>query len=68
MCIQRPPEIMAGLLLTAFACLLTGCNTTTEPTGPELGALESYLDENPEQRIDNDQDADAEEDFGDGEP
>lgn len=37
------------LLFASIVVISTGCTPDTTPTGPEDGALQNYLDENPEQ-------------------
>lgn len=47
------------LAVACLACLFisfTGCESKTETTGPEMGSIESYLDEHPEARVDDDDD------------
>ena len=55
---------MTSLLLTFSICLLVGCDAPTGPTGPEKGALKTYLDEHPELNVENDQSVDDEDEFG----
>jgi len=54
------------LLFTCVACVSIGCGKSTEPQGPKPGALQSYLEQNPELNGDNDQSVDSEDEFGDG--
>ena len=54
------------LLFTCVACVLIGCGKSTEPQGPKPGALQSYLEQNPELNEDNDQGVDSEDEFGEG--
>ncbi len=56
-------RILLLLLSISFAVPLSGCGKDmTESEGPELGAVEAYLQEHPEEREDNPEDAESEED------
>ncbi|PAY18939.1 hypothetical protein CKO51_14020 [Rhodopirellula sp. SM50] len=56
-------RILLLLLSISFALPLSGCGKDmTESEGPELGAVEAYLQEHPEEREDNPDEAESEED------
>lgn len=42
------------ILIAAFLSIpLTGCGESTQPKGPEVGSIEAYLQEHPEEREDD---------------
>ena len=45
-------------------CLVSGCGNSKTPTGPELGSVQAYLDENPDvaARVNEGDGGDVEED------
>lgn len=56
-------RILLLLLSISFAVPLSGCGKDmTESEGPELGAVEAYLQEHPEEREENPEDVESEED------
>ncbi|MCC9599209.1 hypothetical protein LOC67_01455 [Stieleria sp. JC731] len=56
---KRQTLILLGCMAVAVT---TGCEETKEAQGPELGAIEQYLNENPEERNDDANDFGSEED------
>ena len=53
------------LSVACFACLslsLAGCEEKPEAAGPEMGSIEAYLEENPDQRVDDEDEAGSEDD------
>jgi hypothetical protein len=54
------------LSFTCFVCVFIGCSKSTESQGPEPGALQSYLEQNPELNVEDDQSVDSEDEFGEG--
>ncbi|QEG00563.1 hypothetical protein Mal15_46340 [Stieleria maiorica] len=57
----------AVALLMIAALVLCGCGPSKEPTGPEEGSIQAYLDANPEAAARIDEDDESEEDDGTGE-
>ncbi|WP_372896212.1 hypothetical protein [Stieleria sp.] len=56
-------RILLLLVSISFAVPLSGCGKDmTESEGPELGAVEAYLQEHPEEREENPEDVESEED------
>ncbi|MCS7468056.1 hypothetical protein NZK35_15500 [Stieleria sp. ICT_E10.1] len=56
-------HVLLILLSLSFAVPMSGCGKDmTESQGPELGAVEAYLQEHPEEREDNPDEAGSEED------
>ncbi|MDV6029615.1 MAG: hypothetical protein F9B45_05820 [Phycisphaera sp. RhM] len=53
--------------LLAGTLMFVGCGPSTEPTGPEEGSVQAYLDANPEAAARIDEDVDEGEDDGTGE-
>ncbi|TWU36215.1 hypothetical protein [Novipirellula artificiosorum] len=40
--------VLGAACLCCFVAVMVGCSSSNEPTAPEAGVLEGYLDENPE--------------------
>lgn len=61
------------VVLFLFGCVIlvsqNGCGRDMTPTGPEQGAVQSYLDENPDvaARLDEDTEENEDDDDGSGE-
>lgn len=66
MLLQNQLRLPVHVLFMSVACLAIGCGSSTEPQGPKPGALQSYLQENPELNVEDDQSLDAEDEFADG--
>ena len=54
-------------LLLIGPCALSGCGPSTDPTGPERGSVQAYLDANPEAAARIDEVEEEDEDDGTGE-
>ncbi|MCO8122316.1 hypothetical protein NHH03_11245 [Stieleria sp. TO1_6] len=39
--------------LIASCGVFSGCDSSSEPKGPERGAIEQYLEDHPEERLEN---------------
>ena len=50
------------LVVASFALPLTGCANKSETTGPEMGSIEAYLEEHPEELQDDPDEAGNEDD------
>jgi len=55
-----------AFLFVGLVCPFLGCSKSTEPRGPEAGSMQAFLEEHPELNVENDQDADSEDEFVDG--
>lgn len=58
-------QFLLGCGIAAFVSLpLVGCGSGGDmaPEGPEMGSLEKYLNENPDQMLENSDDEDQDED------
>lgn len=57
-------RVLFCLFISALSVALIGCSESKpEAAGPELGAIEAYLNEHPEERIDSDEPQDENEEF-----
>lgn len=63
---QKYLRLSVAVLFILFAGFSIGCSKSTEPQGPEPGALQSYLEQNPELNVEDDRSVDSEDEFGDG--
>ena len=55
-------QCFAVAMIATLSLSLSGCGTSTEPTKPEDGSIEAYLQEHPEESVDDPEEAGSEED------
>lgn len=53
-------RILFIIIVALLPISLGGCESSTEPKGPEMGAIEAYLQEHPEEREDDPDEAENE--------
>lgn len=50
-------QLLATAFLVGLCISLSGCGPKTSTTEPEMGSIEAYLEEHPEERVDEEDEA-----------